>query len=335
MQEIATLLLRVEARLERLLASGWRDAGAEAADLGREADTLAALGLAQVAERLRAVATAPSATEALPALVLAAAACRLLRARLPAAAAPPGQWADLLDGDPPEPAADQLLPVARLALADGEAWACVRLRGAIPAEWLLLEPLPAGPGEADAAPLPPRSGEAPTASLLSGLAARFRRGNPAAPAAADRPPENGHPWLRRPLRGHLRWLARYPLGAAGKVECCRLEAAEWRTPTEAREEGFSQLRRTLGSGKLEDDQPVFGGGGALRLKLLDAREADVYTWVDGAAATVFRAAARDRAWALAWCQEGLITPLAVIVPGSLFAQPRLVHLVPGGPAEPL
>src|SRR5262249_25659418 len=99
MQEIAARLLGVEARLERLLASGWRNAGSEAADFGSEPDALAALGLAQVAERLRAVATAPSATEALPAIVLATAACRLLRARLPAAVAPPGQCADLLDVD--------------------------------------------------------------------------------------------------------------------------------------------------------------------------------------------------------------------------------------------
>ena len=164
MQEIAARLLRVEARLERLLASGWRNAGAEAADLGPEADALAALGLAQIAERLRAVATAASATEALPAIVLAAAACRLLRARLRAAAAPPGQCTDLRDTELPEPTTDQLLPLARLALADGEAWACVRLRGAIPAELFLLEPLPPRPGEAVAAPLPPPRGESATPS---------------------------------------------------------------------------------------------------------------------------------------------------------------------------
>src|SRR5437870_3901374 len=130
MQAMAERLRRVEDRLERLLASGWRNAGAEAADLAGEADGLAALGLAHLAERLRAVAAAPSAAEALPAIALASAACRLLRARLPTDAAPAGRWAHLLQADdPPETAAERLIPVARMAVGDGEAWACVRLVG--------------------------------------------------------------------------------------------------------------------------------------------------------------------------------------------------------------
>src|SRR5207253_2158844 len=163
---------------------GWRDAGAEAADLAGEADALAALGLAQLAERLRAVATAPSVAEALAAIVLAAAACRLLRARLPAAAAPPDRGVDL---------------------------------------WRIEGPPPA---------------------------------------------DDWRPWLRYSLRGHLQWLARYPLGATGKVERCRLATAEWSAPTEAREAALSQLRSTIAAGKLEDNQPVVGSGGGLRLKLL-------------------------------------------------------------------
>src|SRR5262249_28073296 len=98
-QEIRNRTLRVEDRLERLLAPGWRNAGAEAADLAGEADALAALGLERLAQRLRAVTAAPSVDEALPAIVLAAASCRLLRARLPAATAPPGPWAPLLAGE--------------------------------------------------------------------------------------------------------------------------------------------------------------------------------------------------------------------------------------------
>src|SRR3954469_1222603 len=149
MQAVAERLRRGEGRLGRVLASGWRTAGPEAADLAGEADGLAALGLAHLAERLRAVAAAQSAAEALPAITLAAAACRLLRARLPTDAAPPGGWAHLLPADnPPQAAAQRLIPVARMAVGDGEAWACVRLRGGSGAEWLLLEPLLPGPSEA-------------------------------------------------------------------------------------------------------------------------------------------------------------------------------------------
>src|SRR4051812_36035335 len=142
MEEIAGRLRHVEDRLERLLVSGWRNAGAEPADLAAEADTLAALGLAGVADRVRAVAAAPSAAEALPAIALATAACRLLRARLTTDTAPAGEWTSLATtAGAPESAASRLIPVARMVLADGEAWACVRLRGGFPAAWLLLEPL--------------------------------------------------------------------------------------------------------------------------------------------------------------------------------------------------
>jgi hypothetical protein len=71
------------------------------------------------------------------------------------------------------------------------------------------------------------------------------------------------------------------------------------------------------------------------VKALHAREADTYAWVDGTAETAFRVAAREGAWTVAWCQDGLVAPLAVVVPGGWFGQARLVHLVPGCPAEPL
>jgi hypothetical protein len=218
-----------------------------------------------------------------------------------------------------------------MALGDSEAWACVRLRGAAPAEWLLLEPLPLVPAEA-ASP-----------SLLTGLAARFGRGKAAAPRDGEPAAADWHPWLRRLVRGHLRWLARYPLGAGGAVERCRLEGAEWPPPAADREDALSRFRQALGYGKLEavaygklaDDQPVIGSGGGLRLRALDGREADEYVWADDAARAAFRAAAPERVWAVAWCDAGLIAPLAVVVPGGLFSQPRLVHLVPGCLAEPL
>jgi hypothetical protein len=335
MQEIAERLERVEHRLERLLVSGWRNAGSEASDMVGEADALAGLGLEQLAERLRAVAAASSAAEGLSAIVLAAAGCRLLRARLPAPTTPPGPHFEALAGDLRQPAAHRLLPVSRLALVDGEAWACVRLHGATPTEWLLLEPPSLGQGDVGPVPPPPQPSAGTAARLRAGLAARFERGKPAVTADDHRPAADSRPWLERPLRGYLRWLARHPLGATGSVECCRLEGAEWTTPSEARADAVDRFRTAVASGKVEDDQPVFGTRSALRLKLLDAREADTYAWVDSAAATAFRAAAGDRAWAIAWCQDDRVTPLAVIAPGGRFAQARLVHLVPGCPEESL
>src|SRR4051794_15364785 len=120
MEEIASRLRHVEDRLERLLVSGWRNVGAEPADLAAEADALAALGLTEVADRMRAVAAAPSAAEALSAIALASAACRLLRARLPTDTAPSGEWTTLATTvAAPDAAATRLIPVARMAVDDG------------------------------------------------------------------------------------------------------------------------------------------------------------------------------------------------------------------------
>ena len=146
MRTVSDQIGMVEERLERLLASGWRSAAAEAAELEPEAGRLAELGLPELAGRLRQVAAASGPAEALAAVALAAAACRLLRARLAAEGGPPpGSWAPL------EPARKKgaparLLPVARLAIGDGqEAWACLRLRGSQAGELLLLPAAPTGP----------------------------------------------------------------------------------------------------------------------------------------------------------------------------------------------
>src|SRR4051794_41272342 len=92
--ELIGQLRRVEDRLGRLLVSGWRQARVEAADLRQDADGLAEAGLTEVAARVTAVAQAGSAAEALPAIALAASACRLLRLRLLAEAAPDG-WSPI------------------------------------------------------------------------------------------------------------------------------------------------------------------------------------------------------------------------------------------------
>src|SRR5215216_271904 len=82
MRDVAERLSELEMRLARVLAAGWRNAGSETSGLVDEADALAELGLAEIASRLHAVVDATSATEALRALTLASAACRLVRARV-------------------------------------------------------------------------------------------------------------------------------------------------------------------------------------------------------------------------------------------------------------
>lgn len=145
MQDVAQLARRVEDRLQRLLASGWRHAGQEAQELMAQADTLTQQGLPELAWRLRQVAAAGDATEALAAVAMSLAALRLLRAHLPVDDPPSGNWSELASTTRKRPLLDRLLPVSRLTLASGEAWACVRLRGTQPSELVLLTPVQSPP----------------------------------------------------------------------------------------------------------------------------------------------------------------------------------------------
>jgi hypothetical protein len=305
-------LRRVEERLERLLVSGWRNAGAEATDLAEEAEALAELGFGELAERLRGVAAAEGGSEALRAVTLAATACRLLRARLPAEA-PTGEWLPIGKATRRRGAStERLLPIGRMALEDGEAWACVRLRGTMADDWLLLDP--------------PTLPELASEPARVGLAARLM-GRGRAAAASD----NGSSvWLSRPIEGVLRWRARYPLGASGDVQHCGLSGAAWAGADQA-EVPLATLRKAL-AGSPKEDRLLLGGW--LRLKQLDPAEVESYVWPDPAVASAFRAAGGP-VWALAWVQGGPIAPLVLIEPGGVLRKPRLVHLVPGLPGEAL
>jgi hypothetical protein len=332
MQDIDDRLRRLEDRLERLLASGWRHAVAEAAELTGEADALAALGLEHLAARLRAVATATSAAEALSAVALAAAACRLLRARLPVDALPPGDWAPLAAPDGPPPTPERLLLVARVALAGGEAWACVRRQGGTVTDWMLVEP-PGPPPEPPPDPVPEPPPPTAPSSLLGKL--RFRLGGSVGKQAGDAAPRPGSPWLRTPIQGHLRWLARYPVGTAGEVQHCRLEAHRWTPPGYGSSDTLTRWLQAATTGQLADDQPVLGPYGPLRVKALTVDDARHYDWLDPAAEAAFRAVAKGQVWALSWLRDGLLVPLAIVVPGAHRRPAQLVHLVPGCPADPL
>lgn len=315
----AARLRAVEDRLERLLAAGWRNAAAEAVELTEEAEALAALGLGELAGRLRAVAAAGDAPAALGAIALGVSACRLLRAYLPAQVAPPGAWAPLsAPGRRSAAASERLLPVARLDTGAGEMWACVRRRGLAAADWLLIAP--------PALEWPER--ESALARGARGFVARLVRGAP--PAETDR---RRAPWLWQELQGRLRWQARLPLGTNGEIEASSMSEAEWAGA--GADEALRPFREALADGTLTDDLPVLSGGGRLRMKELAAVEATNYVWADASAEEAFRAASggRETAWALAWCAGALVTPLALIEPGAHGRPGRLVHLVPGTPAD--
>ncbi len=146
MSDVTERLSDLETRLARLLAAGWRNAGAEAAGLLVEADALEEQGLGEIAARLRAVAAAESASEALRALTLCSAACRLMRGRLAMRGEPAEGWQPLVGPRrrrAVEP--DMLLPLCRFSLGGTEVWSCLRSRG-FAVDWVLVEPPELAPG---------------------------------------------------------------------------------------------------------------------------------------------------------------------------------------------
>src|SRR5689334_18762382 len=101
--DVAGRVQRGEGRLERLLASGWPTAAAEASVLEEDATALDELGLPALAVNVRRVSLATTGAEALPAIAVALAACRQVRARLASAEAldasamsAGGEWAPLM-----------------------------------------------------------------------------------------------------------------------------------------------------------------------------------------------------------------------------------------------
>src|SRR5689334_12123181 len=123
---LAEQIGQVEERLARLLISGWRQAGPEAAELRQHADDLVEAGLPELAVRVRAVAEAGGPIEALQATALAKSACRLMRVRLPARGVPDG-WTPL---EPPKKKGgartETLIPISRVLLDGREVWFCAR-----------------------------------------------------------------------------------------------------------------------------------------------------------------------------------------------------------------
>lgn len=324
---VAARLRAVEDRLERLLAAGWRNAAAEAVELTEEAEALAALGLGELAGRLRAVAAAGDAPAALGAIALAVSACRLLRAHLPAQVAPPGAWAPLAaQGRRGEPSRDRLLPLARLALGNGEVWACAQLNPA-GGMWVLIEPLELAAGAERPAP-EQRARRGLIGSLLG-------RAKGALPAAGTPMSSQAGPWLRRQVRGRLRWRASYPLGAQGEVRHGVLDEPEWLTAPDSVDELAAPFRAALAAGEVEDGLPLIASRGGLQIKKLDPSSSQTFVWPDPAAAAAFEQAASGQVWALVWAAGHLTAPLAVLRPGTGQQPAGLTHLVAGNPTDDL
>lgn len=132
-------ITETEQRLERLLATGWRNARAESAAFKLQAEVLAGFGLETLSRHLNRVAASTAVDDALQSVTLAIAACRLLRARLAGEPDPECQWQPLAPNRK-HPPGDRLVPVGRMAVGADEAWACIRLRGSLSAEWYLVDP---------------------------------------------------------------------------------------------------------------------------------------------------------------------------------------------------
>ncbi|HEX5414859.1 MAG TPA: hypothetical protein VFZ25_04275 [Chloroflexota bacterium] len=137
---LADRVRRVEDRLERLVAVGWRNAEADRAALRAEIPRLEALGLPELAGQARAVVDAGgegfllTSTQALHFT-------RLLRARLAEPAVPPGAWEPFPTARRRRSARslDRVVPIGRVPLGGGEVWACGRPRGT-QNDWILIEP---------------------------------------------------------------------------------------------------------------------------------------------------------------------------------------------------
>ena len=313
---LAEQLRQTEAQLERLLASGWRQARGEAASLRADAEALAEAGLCEVAARVAAVADAQDAAGALQSIAPAVSACRLLRVRLDAADVPAG-WLPLAAPKRKSRAEpDRLLPIARVRLADHrEVWACAWLGKY---RWLLLEP-PFPEAVADEDVLPPLT--------TPGIFGRLRRQLGQA-LGGDAPA--GSFWLRRRLAGSVRWLARYPLGAEREVVYCALDDAAWEAE-DASDVLLRALHESALADTLTDGRPMLAAGSSFIVKQLQRSDLASCLWLDPSAMEALAQAPDEPLWAIIWTEPGAWVPIARIVPGGAGRPARLVHLIPGAP----
>jgi hypothetical protein len=320
MTSSAGRIRQVERRLEQLLASGRPNSLADTAILRDEASAIEDVGLTELAERLRRVATLDD--QYVPALGLALTSCRLLRARLPDDAPPAGNWEPLVAARGRRQGGERLVPIGRVTLAEGEAWACARLHYYDLREWLLVAPPPDPP--------PRDPGDDEIAPRLTQL--RLTDLPTHGPGRAD---DGIAPWLTRPLHALLRWEARLPLGARGDVQMATVVECRWAELPDIREDPFAALRQVLAAGDLLGGKSAYVEHGRLRVISLDAEDAASCVWPDLAMAWAFQDAATSPVWAIAWVDGALVAPLAIVEPGDGTRPARVVHLVHGNPSDKL
>jgi hypothetical protein len=315
-ESVATTLAEVERHLERTLASGWRGAEGEVAELTRFAGELAEAGLTDFAERLGALGQAADASEALRRIALCHAACRMLQARL--ISPPPAPTGLQPIPATKEAGSPRLLVVAPLVVAGRPVWACARLERGVAVELVLVEAPPAEP--------PPETA-VPTArpSIARRMLGRLTGG-----ADASRAPTG--PWLHAELRSELAWQETLPL-AASAVHLHALGAGEPLHLPREKEDIAAQAREGIHTSNVVDGEILVRAGGALRLRKVERVLMPGYVWLDAGIPATFERAVSDEGWAIAWMVGQALAPLAIVRPGGILRQAQLLPLIPG--AEPL
>lgn len=330
MHDVAERLQTIEARLDRLLAMGVRDSGERAA-LGDDAAALAELGLAETGRRLQAVAAAEGAMATLGAVALARTACRLVRLRLPATE-PPGEWTPLQPRSRRSKTQITLLPIARMALAGGEAWVCaVMERHALSGVMLVEPPSPEQPLMMQAALLP---------------------------EGASGPDSSGSMrWLRTEIRDRTQWRVSHvlgPLGAGGRPAApaavlmrVRLSGGDTTVVTGEQEQHFGPLLNGLTRGPMRDGLHATDPPAAFRIRAVTPAAVAGYAWPDATTAAVFQAIAPADGWVLTWERAEIVFPVALLrrqhegFSAGLFRRlsngfsAALIHIVPDATQSPL
>ncbi len=313
---LAARLGEVEHFLDRILASGWRNAEGDRAGLGGLADELAELGLTEFGDRLRAIGQAADAAEALQRIAIATAACRMLQARLIAALPAPTALESLHAGKAIAP--PRLLVVAPMNVAGQELWACTRLERGVAAELVLLEP---------PAPRPIDSTAASQLASRSGFLRQLIGGAPSSGAPTA-------PWLRAELHEDLLWRETLPLGDGTIDRRVATQGGALLFPEE-KDDVAARARASLHRGGANDHDVVVRAGGALRLRVVERALSATYTWLDPTMQSAFERSIGDDGWAVAWVTPQSLTPLAIIRPGGLLRRAQLAPLVLGAASVPL
>jgi hypothetical protein len=152
------------------------------------------------------------------------------------------------------------------------------------------------------------------------------------------PPEGldvASPWLCRPLRGMLRWRAWHPIGVRGDVQSCVLQDAAWAAPDASEADPCVAFREAAEAGRLRVGMPVVARGGRLTASPLDLADLDALVGLEPTVPAELARAGSKQLWALAWTRGEEAAVAAIVQPGGQGNAARVIHLVPGLPADAL